>query len=267
MTAPEDVPAADSRWVQCAGVDNVRDLGGLPALGDRRTRRGVAFRASALEQASSADAKLLVDGLGIRVVIDLRRPEEVRHNPAGLLAESRIRWLNLPVGNPGPKGRFSTLVLDGRLADLVSIYFKFLADSAESIVEAVRILAHADEHPVLFHCAAGKDRTGVLAGLILDAAGVSANVVAHDYGLTTSRMDRIRSRLSASDQYQHVPMVDARWFRADPVTMQTFLAQLHDEYGGAAEWLLAHGLAETELARLQSVLVEPGNSAQTSLRP
>ncbi|MFF3467919.1 tyrosine-protein phosphatase [Streptomyces sp. NPDC001984] len=244
---------ARTRWIDCTGIDNIRDLGGLPVQGGRVTRRGVLYRASTLQDASPADADLLVGYLGIRTLIDLRRPGEARREGLGHVASTAVTYVNLPVGDPHHS--VSELVPDGRRVDLASIYSQFLAESADSLVAAVRIAAVSRRRPTLFHCAAGKDRTGVLASLILDAVGVPMDAIADDYALTSSRMERIRARLAGLESYQHIPAVDPDFFRADAVTMETFLHALHEEHGGAAAWLRSQGLSTEELARLRHVLV------------
>ncbi|MBA0126542.1 tyrosine-protein phosphatase [Haloechinothrix sp. YIM 98757] len=247
------------RWVNFASIDNVRDLGGLPAGDGYRTRTGLAFRSSTLQELTDSDLRTWLDRLGLRTVIDLRLPNEVRREGYGLLTGTGVRRINLPIR--GENARPDDVVPDSRGTDLTALYAGMLRGSEESIVAAARIIADRDRHAVVFHCAGGKDRTGVLAAVLLDAVGVPAESIVQDYALTGRRLESIRARLVRLPSYERLPAVGTGVLSADPAVMRRFVAMMREKYGGGAEWLVRHGMRESELDRLREALVEPAPTA------
>ncbi|WP_328399952.1 tyrosine-protein phosphatase [Nocardia sp. NBC_00403] len=249
--------SAQRRWVEFAEIDNVRDLGGLPVAGGGTTRFGVVFRSSTPQHLTEDDLGRLIGPVGLRTLIDLRLPDEIEREGYGLLAGAAVRLVNLPVRKQAQTSATPTdLVPDGHEYDLVALYRELLAGSIESVVAAARLIADADQHSVVFHCAAGKDRTGVLAAVLLDAVGVPAEAIATDYALTGERLERIRQRLDTLPSYHGLPPVRTGILAVDPEVIIRFLQDLHATHGSAAEWLHANGFTEAELARLRAVLVE-----------
>ncbi|MEU6560308.1 tyrosine-protein phosphatase [Nocardia nova] len=247
---------AARRWVEFDAIDNVRDLGGLPVTGGGTTRFGVVLRSSTLQQATESDAALLLGSLGLRTLIDLRLPDEVAREGYGLIGTLPIDTVNLPI-RKSPRSSLAArdLVPDKTRVDLAELYGALLAGSAEEIVAAARLIADPARRTLLFHCAAGKDRTGVLAAVLLDAVGVAPEVIAADYALTNERMARVRDRLDALGSYTGLPPADTGILAVDPAVMLTFLGELHREHGGAAPWLRAHGLSMAQLDMLRRALV------------
>ncbi|MFD0363362.1 tyrosine-protein phosphatase [Nocardia sp. GCM10030253] len=249
--------SAQRRWVEFAEIDNVRDLGGLPVTGGGTTRFGVAFRSSTPQHLTEDDLGRLIGPVGLRTLIDLRLPDEIEREGYGRLAGTEVRVVNLPVRKQTQTNATpAELVPDGREYDLVALYRELLAGSIESVVAAARLVADAEQHSVVFHCAAGKDRTGLLAAILLDAVGVPAEAIAADYALTGERLERIRERLDALPSYHGLPPVRTGILAVDPDVIIRFLADLHATHGSAAGWLRANGFTETELARLRAVLVQ-----------
>jgi hypothetical protein len=241
--------------MQLAEVDNVRDLGGLPVAGGGRTRFGVVFRASTFQQATADDVAQLLDVHGIRTVVDLRLPDEAAREGHGLLGEVGLRVVNLPV-RKADSTLLDVVVPDSRTTDLGLLYQQLLVGSPESVVEAVRLIADPDLQAVVFHCAAGKDRTGVLAAVVLDAVGVPLEAIVDDYALTSEREHQIRERLVSIPAYRNLPPVAQGVMGVDGSAIRRFVEALRATYGGAAEFLLSHGLAPAGLAALRSTLVD-----------
>ncbi|WP_433715428.1 tyrosine-protein phosphatase [Nocardia sp. CA-084685] len=251
------IDSVQRRWVEFAQIDNVRDLGGLPVIGGGTTRFGVVYRSSTPQHLTRDDLALLTGPVGLRTLIDLRNPDEVLREGYGLLTGSAtVRMVNLPVRKATDVvATPADLVPDGRQYDLVALYRELLSGSGESIVSAARLIADAERHSVVFHCAAGKDRTGILAAVVLDAVGVPAEAIAADYALTGERLERIRERLDALPSYHGLPPVRTGILAVDPDVIIRFLDELHRDQGGSAEWLRTNGLSGAELAQLRAVLV------------
>jgi len=250
----------DGRWLRLDGAVNVRDLGGLPTGDGRRTRSGVLYRADNLQDLTEADVAGLVEALGVRTVVDLRTSGEVRlegpgplhaaglaHEHHSLVPDEQLRAAELD----------DRVLPDRRYTSAVDVYLGYLDEAPDAVVAAVRILADPAAGPTVFHCAAGKDRTGVLAALVEAAVGVTPDAVLDDYLDTVERVPAIVGRLLASATYAEdvgkVPL-DHHTPRAE--TMQGVLSALDEQWGGARGWLLAHGLTEAELDALAERLVE-----------
>ncbi|MEV6560536.1 tyrosine-protein phosphatase [Nocardia sp. NPDC051756] len=244
------------RWVEFAEIDNVRDLGGLPVNDGGTTRFGVVYRSSTPQQLSESDLAQLLGPVGLRTLVDLRTPAETAQEGYGLLAESAVRLVNLPVCKLSSAATPSELVPDADRFDLCGLYRELLSGSGESVVAAARIIADTGRHSVVFHCAAGKDRTGILAAVLLDAVGVRPEAIIADYVLTAERIVRIRARLATMVSYQGLTLARTRIFAVDPAPMRRFVAGLHAHHGGAANWLRANGLSAAELTALRRAMVE-----------
>jgi protein-tyrosine phosphatase len=258
MTTIADAPPPDDLpWINLDGADNVRDLGGLPAQGGGRTRFRRLLRSGTLQDLTPGDVEHLLNVVGVRTVVDLRLIAEAEREGSALSGVPALRYLSLPLWS-ADRIR-SDEVADAAEMDIVGHYFAFLDGSVGSIVSAARTLADAENLPAIFHCAAGKDRTGVLAAVMLDAVGVTGEAIAADYALTTQRLRQIRARLARLETYRAMQTV-ARGMSgaltADAETMEAFLAGLHERYGGGAAYLSAHGMTGSELAALRSALVE-----------
>jgi protein tyrosine/serine phosphatase len=186
-----------SRHIPLEGVDNFRDFGGYPTRHGRSMKRGRLFRSASHHAATDADLEA-VAALGIRVVVDLRRLQErerapSRRHPAydGVVIENddgegdswldHIRTSDLSVEsfNRYITNYYVAAPFEARHVDLFRRYFQALDER---------------DTPVLVHCAAGKDRTGVLVALTHHIAGVHPEDIVADY-LLTNNPERFAERL------------------------------------------------------------------------
>jgi protein-tyrosine phosphatase len=171
------------RVVPFSTVFNFRDLGGYRTADGRTVRWRRLFRADGLFRLTEDDLTGFA-ALGIRTVLDLRRPDE-------LAADGRIadelgidyRHVNLNV-NPWPPTELTPEQLPGYLAERYMIMAEEALESGAPMGTALRLIAEAQAAPLVFHCAAGKDRTGVLAALTLALLGVPDDDIADDYALS-----------------------------------------------------------------------------------
>jgi protein-tyrosine phosphatase len=237
------------RWVQLDGAFNFRDLGGYVA-GAGTTVWGSVFRSDALHHLSAEDVRRL-SAIGIRQVIDLRSPEEIAAVGRGCLAEEGIDYVWAPVlqSTSGEAEGAPTS------PDLAERYMWYLDVGRGAFVDAIEVLAESGPGAVVFHCTAGKDRTGVLAALLLATLGVSEDDIASDYALTGRALPSIIERLSRDPIHgaavaQAPP--DRRIVSAD--TMRRFLQLLSDRHGGAAPWMATAGVSSTSIDALRDRL-------------
>jgi protein tyrosine/serine phosphatase len=233
------------------GSANFRDLGGWPAAGGRRVRRGLLFRSDALHRLTPADVARLRGELGICTLVDLRSSHEVAAEGRGPLAAPPVRYHHHPFFDGERRGGAGA-----PNADLGEIYFQMLRFAARPIALALETLAASDA-PAVFHCAAGKDRTGVLAAVLLSTLGVSDEDVTLDYARTQAAMERVTARLRESDAYAYVfTELPPETLHARPETMRDLLARARSEWGSLRAYARWAGAREAALDALAARLVE-----------
>ncbi|QBX55963.1 tyrosine-protein phosphatase [Nocardioides seonyuensis] len=223
------------------GALNLRDLGGLVGSDGRRVRRGRMFRSEYPGFADLADGAA-VRSLGLRTVVDLRRGTEMSFECVPW-AEHGVDHHRFPLSAGGESSWRAR-------------YHAYLTSRPDTVVEAVRLVTTAAAHPVLFHCAAGKDRTGVVAALVLLVLGVSEEEVVADYVLTETSLDLVLERLASAGPYAEMlagSSLDDQLPRAR--NMQGLIDWLA-ERGGAREWLQANGLSHGHLETFREQVLE-----------
>jgi protein-tyrosine phosphatase len=252
VTTPADPP---TRLLPLAGAYNFRDLGGYTTSDGRRTRWGRLFRSDTLHELSAADVEHLRH-IGLASVVDLRTAAELEHNGRGPLAGEPLHYRHLSVidedggeasGAPAPSGD-----------DLAERYLWYLRIGREALVEALALMGDESSYPLVFHCTAGKDRTGVLAALVLDILGVDPTTIAEDYAVTATRLHLIVDRLRRDPVHgPRIGEIPPSRLRVEARTMERFLEMLRSRHGGALAWALDAGLSEGTAARLAGLLLEP----------
>ncbi|WP_018504678.1 tyrosine-protein phosphatase [Parafrankia discariae] len=248
------------RWFDLAGTDNTRDLGGLPTSDGRLTRSGVLLRSDTLQELTAADVARLREVFGLRAVLDLRAPVEAAREGRGPLEYEDVAYHNLSF-LPGEwimpdDPRFPAIVKDLDSVDRVEHYLDYLRLAGNAVAGSVRLLAQPATGPALFHCAAGKDRTGVLSALLLGIVGVVDEAIIEDYALTNERIARVDARLARRPSYNRPedPLtIDKMSCR--PEVMRGFLGGVAEIWGGPAAWARAAGVPEEDLRSLRSLLV------------
>ncbi len=240
------------RFVELDGCHNFRDLGGYPAGPDRRVRRGWLYRSDALHLLSREDVARLRDELGLRHIIDLRATHELDTEGRGPLGREPIRFHHIPLFDADSRARGYTNGEGG-----LAVRYAFLAELAmEPIARVLSLLAKADG-PAVFHCAAGKDRTGVVAAIILAVLDVEDAAIVEDYALTQRGLEDIIRRLAGSASYQLVlDTLPPDTLHAHPETMADFLGLMRQRFGSFAAYARAAGVDAPTLARLREHLLE-----------
>ena len=253
-------------WIDLEGAVNVRDVGGLPTADGGATMPGRLLRSENLQDLTPADVARLVDDIGVTTVIDLRTTAEVElEGPGPLDAVPGVRHAYHPV-LPELGSRTDAvaeaLLLQKRERDrsrfpddiMCGHYLGYLEERPDEVAGALRSIA-ASRGAAIVHCAAGKDRTGVIVALALTAADVEPDAIVADYVATADRIDAIIERLRTSRTYApdlNSRPVTAHLPRAE--TMKAFLEQLHVRYGGVRQWAADNGLTDDELSALRAKL-------------
>jgi hypothetical protein len=267
------------RWIRLDGTTNMRDLGGLPTVDGGRTAAGRVLRSDNLQTLSRRDVRVLVQEIGLREVVDLRTTAEILLEGRGPLREvpevvhrhfsllpERGHHTDVFAAEEDavpdlPEGWIESL-LPRQAPDhaqgeppAVGSYLGYLHDRGEAVVDALRALAFAEDGASLVHCAAGKDRTGVVVALSLAVAGVPHEEIVADYAMTAVVIDALVAKLAASPTYaedmdghdlaRHTPRAE---------TMERVLALLDERHGGPAGWLREHGFDDADQAVLRARL-------------
>jgi len=265
-------------WIDLDGVVNMRDVGGMPTTDGGRIAKHRLLRSDNLQELSERDVELLVDTVGVSDIVDLRSDIELRIEGPGPLqvrelvahhhhslfrddlyavsAEDALvlPWSKRAKGNAPPKVKRD----DDHWA---SHYLGYLADRPDSVVGAPQDIAEGPG-PVVVHCAAGKDRTGVVAAVLLGLLGVGEDDIVADYALTAEIMPKLIDRIRAYAESQDAEG-DPDWemppphvLAAEPDTMRGALAVLREEYGSFAGYARVHGVDDAVVDALRAALVE-----------
>jgi protein-tyrosine phosphatase len=250
---------ASPRLLPLVGAYNFRDLGGYPTRDGQLTRWGRLFRSDTLHELTQADLKVL-RGIGLETVIDLRTGSEVERTGRGRLEHEPVRYFHLSViEEDGGESRGIPAPTDG---DVSSRYLWYLDIGRNALVEALSLIGDPASFPLVFHCAAGKDRTGVLAALTLDIVGVTRDVIVEDYVLTATRMELIVTRLlRVAGDKRSIEDLPASDLAVEAHTMEKFLNGLDEQHGGAREWALSAGVPSESLDAMSELLLGPTNGA------
>ena len=239
-----------SRWLPMEGCVNFRDLGGYRNAQGQKVRWRKLFRSDALQDMTPADAACATEELDIRLVVDLRNPDEAERDGRGPLPELGADYTHHPLllerGFPPFTG--------GDVVERLSSTYQWLIhNSGPRVADAINAIAGADGRGVVFHCSAGKDRTGLLAALILEVLRVDADTIMADYLLTNEAVEGILRRIKAMQPHAS-PTTQS--LAAQPLAFQGFQDTLHQEYGGAESYLRRHGVSGETLERLRRNLLE-----------
>lgn len=227
-------------WPDC---HNARDLGGLPLAGGGCVRGRALVRSDDLGRLT-ADGVSALRAYGVRRVIDLRNREEAAALPHALTDDPLYRLLPLIDPTREPE---RDLVAERTKA---ATYRGSVVRNSRSIVAAVRAIADAPAGTVVVHCAAGRDRTGMVVALVLAAAGVPDEVIAADYSYSAECL-RERHELALAAVATAAARAELTGQQASPPeTILGMLRVVADRYGDARRYLLANGLSPAQLDRL-----------------
>lgn len=237
------------------GCFNFRDIGGYPAADGRTVRWGRYFRAGRQDRMTPADLKQLT-ALGVRAQIDLRKPEEIREQGQGPLAEMGADYHNIAVIPDGGTDQLSRLVGDTGISG--KRYLGYLEFGPEAWLRLFDILANADAHPMVLHCTAGKDRTGVSTAFLLSVLGVDRAIIEADYVLTnvdTGRQaDFIEATVGLPDGVSRDLMIHHAGVPEDAIGV--FLKGLDERWGGPLGYLREIGIPETSFEAVRAAFLE-----------
>ncbi|KAF8076680.1 protein-tyrosine phosphatase-like protein [Lyophyllum atratum] len=234
-------------FVTIDGVINVRDLGSYPSESspDKMTRPRFLYRSAELSSITKEGEQQL-KALGIAKVFDLRSDTEIQKYDSPQPEIDGVEIIRVPVFqtedySPEMMAKRYQLYASGKTEAFMELYSQILDHAGPSFGAIFR---HIRDNPTvgcLFHCTAGKDRTGLIAALLLKLAGVDTAAIAEDYALTRvgrePAREKIMARLSKEPLFASNNEAALNMFTCRHETMTAFLALLDDKYGGAEAYL------------------------------
>ena len=248
-----------SRHVSFEGCFNFRDLGGYRTADGRWVRWQSLYRSDSLHRLSASDVETF-GAMGLRTVIDLRSGTELDDH--GRAPEHPERaWHHLPMLDNVKLAPPEPTAEPPEPAEPLAPGqgYLFIAERfGPSIASVFELLASADSYPAVFHCTAGKDRTGLVAALILDVLGVPEPTIAEDYALTELARERTTAwiQVHEPDYAAYLEQIPVEFRRATPEKIVAFLERLREKYGTVDEFLASVGVKPAQFDTLRDLLLE-----------
>lgn len=250
----------DERFVPLAGPANFRDMGGYPTADGRSVRTGGLFRSDSLATMTTDDVAHCVERLGIRTVIDLRAGHELDRFSHVPLRDAGVTFRHLPIVDetrpPAQGDEPRRRAWREMPPTLDAVYLLMLDRFRDRFAAVISVLADPSTHPLVFHCAAGKDRTGLVAALVLGVLGVPDDVVATDYALSEQVMSTLMERHRDHAERRGLePEVAVQHFVAEERAMLGVLAGLRQRHGSVADYLRAAGVTDEAIGALREAML------------
>jgi len=237
------------------GIHNFREVGPYPLRGGGTFRTGRIYRSGALEQMTAADALWLSEELGLHTVLDLRHHDELAMRSGPHPLEDRVFLNSIFPDETTVQGTIEEL--NGLYGPGISPrrYLHYLGVGGDRLARAFALFGDEANYPFLVHCTAGKDRTGVLIGMIMDVLGVSTEDIAHEYGLSDLSIDRLMAYLRSSgrDLQGTEEEIRAR-LATPPEKMAGFIELLHNEHGSSEAFFLSQGVPQETIDSVRRLL-------------
>lgn len=252
------------RVLPIEGSENIRELGGYPTIDGRTTKWQKVLRGAVLAGLTDSDKELL-ENYGLKTIVDFRSVQEQESQPDDTL--KGVKYFSLPVfeaTEASPQAMIEGMLKEHGDAKSImkTLYASFVTDphSVEIYGKFFELLLKNDEDDqvLLFHCTAGKDRTGFGTALFLAALGVSKEVIMQDYLLTNQNLEKQKAQMKKMMQGKNVPESLVKngdaFFEADPSYLEAAFAAIEQHYGDVGNFLVESmgfdGLAQEDLREL-----------------
>jgi protein-tyrosine phosphatase len=243
------------RHLRFKSVHNFRDIGGYRGHKGKTVAWRRVFRSGEFRNITREDLERMTKELGVNHVIDLRSGSELKNNGNGLLEGCGIKYCNIAFmkdENGDPPLNY------GQMTHLGDFYLALMSDKdfGGKVVQALEMIADPKNHPLVFHCAVGKDRTGMLAAMLFKLLGVKETDIIQDYTLSGPYMAEVKASLFSNPKtHEAMPQIpDILWSAVAP-SMEVLLANLKREYGSAGQYLRKMGMDDDLPRQLRSILL------------
>lgn len=244
-----------ARHLQVRGAYNIRDLGGYQSAQGKTIAWRRFLRADSLHRLAEGEADRL-HAYGLRKVIDLRTPSELANAPNPFAGHPHVAFSNVPLFDDLSPEALSRTRQPGD-DPLVAFYMAAIDTRGPAICTVLREIAGVEQGAVLFNCTAGKDRTGIIAALLLGIADVPHAQIVEDYTLTAALIpDLVEEFLALSRARGGDTESYAKLLESPGPTMLSTLAQIEAKFGSVPEYLTQIGLPAEDLETLRARLFE-----------
>lgn len=254
------------KLIEIEGSKNLRDLGPISYLDKRLIEAGMFFRSAKLDEISKESLKKIKSVYKVKTILDLRAPEEIKDSVENMMQELGGNYFNIDlVVDIKPIIVPSFFSSDNERLELArhheNLRFEehelWLNERKVQLREIFNLFSRKELFPILYHCAGGKDRTGLVSGLLLSLLGVNTDMIVDDYGLSSKYL------------YEHDEQTDANpatginiapfstWkqyqdFASPPKTMYRTLSYIETKFGGTYRYLKSIGMTDTQLTDIIS---------------
>ena len=238
-------------------IHNFRALEGYRLRNGGRIRPGMIYRAGALELMTGEDCALLGDELGIHTILDLRHADELALIEAPHALVDRVVPLSIFPAEQSQEELIAELNGLYGLGPSPRRYLHYLEVGGDRLADAFALFADEANYPILVHCTAGKDRTGVLLGMLMDVLGCEDADIANEYGLSDASIAHLIAYLRASGrELQGTDEEIYARLATPPERMAGFIELVRQTHGGSEAFFLARGVRPETIAKVRELLVE-----------
>ena len=254
------------RHLPLNSVQNMRDLGGYRTHDKNKTQWRRFLRSASMHELTDADQNKLID-FGVASIVDLRSEQNIEDEPNVFANSEKVTYHHHDLWGDRLENFQSAETSINQAEKLADLYRTGLFNCIETIGEIMIVLAGSGDCVSVFHCVAGKDRTGLISALLLGIAGVPEETIAKDFALTEHYLDSPGRDHTETDPLAIPPttVIDPNSdvlplpvyiHSCLPETMMLTLTYLNDEYGGVEDYVRASGLTDTHIRKLRSKLLD-----------
>ncbi len=252
------------REVHLEGTFNFRELGGYPTSDGRRVKSGILFRSGNLSRLTEQDF-VTISKLGIKNICDLRDDDEVGNHPDPVIEGATWNHISLvndekAVRQVGDLSQFESKLMNSKPGEMLTNLNRDLVANTTAFEKIFRVLLDEPGKPMLFHCMAGKDRTGAVAALLLSVIGVARDVIEEDYLYTNNTLEAMQEDFNAIG-YTMPDFIDKEvvqaMYEARVEYINAFFDEIEREYGSVESYVLnGIGLEKEDITKLRSYLLD-----------
>lgn len=246
-----------NRHIYLKSVTNLRDIGGYKARNGKTIVWRRIFRSGELVRLTREDFQIIKEEIRPVSLLDLRSTFEVERHGIGLITEANVKYYNVSFVADGGD-REANERRYRKFTNMGEFYLDLVQDKefGQCIIEALEVIAEPKNHPLVFHCAVGKDRTGILAAVLLSVLGVEDKDIIEDYSLSGPYMEKLLKNVNNDPGLAEAAKALPGYFwEATPDSMALFLAEIRREYGSVEDYLKAQGVEPSLTHRLEMALL------------
>ena len=237
----------EERLLKVSSIKNIRDLGGYETQEGYFTKAHKYIRSATPAKLTQEDLDY-IKNYGVKVSIDLRGAYEVSMAPSVFEDDEDVKYIHIDLFNDPNSNLVPSQMTDFK--DMGDLYILILDHLQAQIYKVFKVFLDYPYDGILFHCSAGKDRTGVISALLLDLAGCHEYDIVKDYSESYENNQEIYEEL-----LKLAPSEDQKYLLSQPLYMMKMLNHLRENYGSAKNYLIEIGFSEEEVEELKNIII------------